>query len=378
MAVGTTGTPGVPDAAARRGRYVLMTVPGKTGGIDSVIGYLLAAWPGQPGLPPVRRMCSRGASLAGSPLRLAGLLLRLLIDGIRRRIALVHLNMASRGSTLRKLLVALTAVLVGVPYVLHLHGGGFRGFYAALPSPLRRPVAWLFRRAALVLVLGEGWRGWVADSFELAADRIKVLPNGVPDPRPATAPHRGRQNQPPRLLFLGLLSPRKGVDDLLAALASPALRHSAWHAVLAGDGDAGRVQQQVRQLGLTDRVSIAGWLGPEATRAALADADLFVLPSYAEGLSVALLEAMAWELPVVATPVGAHGEVVEDGETGLLVAPGDVAGLALALARLLADADERQRMGRAARRRFVERFEIGRVLRQLGDGYAEVLAGGRT
>ena len=378
MAVGTPGTPGVSDAAARHDRHVLMVVPGKTGGIDSVIGYLLAAWPGLPGLPPVRRMHSRGASLAGSPLRLANLLLRLFVDGARRRVALVHVNMASRGSTLRKLLVAQTAVLVGVPYIVHLHGGGFRSFYAALPSLLRPPVAWLFRRAALVIVLGEVWRGWVADTFDLAPDRIKVLPNGVPDPRQAMAPRRDRQNQPPQLLFLGQLGPRKGVDDLLAALARPPLRDSDWRALLAGDGDVDRLRRQVQRLGLADRVAISGWLDPAATQAALADADLFVLPSYAEGLSVALLEAMAWELPVVATPVGAHGEVVEDGKTGLLVAPGDVAGLAQALAKLVADADERQRMGGAARQRFLERYEIGRVLRQLADCYADVLARGQA
>jgi len=370
MAAG--GTSGGSRVVGGKPGYVLMVVPGRPGGIDRVIDYLVGAWPQSPTLPPVRLARSRGRSRLGSPFHLGAVLLLLLVDGMRGRIALAHINMASRGSTVRKFILVAAARLVGVPYVLHLHGGGFREFHASLPRPARRPVDWIFHHAARVLVLGNVWRRWVEVEVGVAAEWIQVLPNGVPDPL-AGAPVPVRQpNRAPMLLFLGRMGPRKGVDDLLQALAASPMQGTAWRAVLAGDGDVARTRALVAELGLSDRVDVAGWLDPAQTRAALAKADLFVLPSYAEGLSVAVLEAMAWALPVVVTPVGAHGEVVRSGETGILVDPGDVAALGQAMYRLITQPEDRRCMGQAGRQRFLANYELASVLRQLGACYAQI------
>jgi glycosyltransferase involved in cell wall biosynthesis len=119
------------------------------------------------------------------------------------------------------------------------------------------------------------------------------------------------------------------------------------------------------ELGLADRLRFHGWLGHAETYALARSADIFVLPSHAEGQAMSLIEAMAHGLAIVATPVGAHLEAVEPDRDALLVAPGDVPSLAAALATLIQDPRRRLELGAAARRRYLAGFTV--------DGYARRL-----
>jgi glycosyltransferase involved in cell wall biosynthesis len=116
--------------------------------------------------------------------------------------------------------------------------------------------------------------------------------------------------------------------------------------------------------------SLVGAKRGDDLKAALRDASIFVLPSHLEGQPIAILEAMAAGLPVVATRVGAVPDVVRDGVEGRLVEPGDRDGLSDALAELIADADARTRLGAAARQRCEERFSIDRLRARLAALYA--------
>jgi glycosyltransferase involved in cell wall biosynthesis len=124
------------------------------------------------------------------------------------------------------------------------------------------------------------------------------------------------------------------------------------------------------ELGVAGRVECPGWLSTEAARAELARAELFALPSYAEGLPMALLEAMAAGKPVVVGSVGGIPSVVADDANGLLVNPGDPAGLVEALSHLLADAAARRRLGRAARQTIEEGYSLGNSIRRLAAIYS--------
>src|SRR5690606_12083170 len=125
-------------------------------------------------------------------------------------------------------------------------------------------------------------------------------------------------------------------------------------------------------LGLEDRVRFTGWVDQDAVRDALAAADVMVLPSYAEGLPLSVLEGLAHGLAVISTPVGAIAEVVEDGVTGLLVQPGDVAGLALALERVIGDPALRARLGAAGRARWEREHALAPHARRIAALYDEV------
>jgi glycosyltransferase involved in cell wall biosynthesis len=229
----------------------------------------------------------------------------------------------------------------------------------------------MFQRAARVLVLGERDRATVEHAIGVPGERVTVLHNAVPDPGPP--PPRLPGKGPVQLVFLGHLDDRKGVPELLAALADPALRQRDWRLVMAGGGELERFAHDARASGLAERVSFAGWLPHERVYALCREADVFVLPSHAEGQAMSLLEAMAHGLAIVTTPVGSHLEAVEDGAQALLVEPGDIAALAAALARLIDNFALRDALGRAARSKYCGSFDADQYSKTLLQIYGRVI-----
>ena len=192
--------------------------------------------------------------------------------------------------------------------------------------------------------------------------------NGVESSRARAG---GAHSGPSRLVTVGRLQAPKDAITLVRALA--AVHGSPFETVVVGDGpDRPAVEEEVRRLGLERAVELVGERDdvPEL----LATADLFVLSSRSEGLPLSILEAMAAGLPVVASRVGGIPEVVVDGETGLLVPPGDPQRLADAVERLLADPSLRRRLGEAGRRRVAEHFDLASVQRAHLDLYRRELA----
>ena len=256
---------------------------------------------------------------------------------------IVHLNMAERGSVWRKGVLLVAARGLGLRTLLHLHAAELMADYGRMPGWRRWLVRRIFRAADQCVVLGTPWRNWLTGTLGVAEGRVTVLRNGVEQPRGARQPPQGGAFS---LLFLGNLLARKGLLDLLDALGSARLRGAHWYLVVAGGGPEAGARRRAEALGIEQRVEFAGWLARGAVDAALAAAGAVVLPSYHEGLPLALLEAASLGVPVVASPVGAIPELFTDGETALLVPPGDVAGLAAALHRLMADPALCDRLGR--------------------------------
>jgi len=211
--------------------------------------------------------------------------------------------------------------------------------------------------------------------------RWEVIPSGVDVERfrngPATAEAKqalGLDPRRPVVGTVGRLEERKRQDHLLRAVrAMVAHGRPAPQVLLVGDGPLrGALEKEAAQLGLASAVRFTGEL-PDV-RPALAAMDVFVLPSAAEGMSNALLEAMAAARPVVATAVGGTSEVVEDGRTGILVPPADVTLLALQLRGLLEAPGRGEFLGAAARRAVAQRFGASAMVRRLERVYAERLA----
>ena len=170
---------------------------------------------------------------------------------------------------------------------------------------------------------------------------------------------RSRRRPRLRIIFLGRLQRRKGVHDLIEALARDELRALSWRATIAGGGPDQRVfEEQAAQASIANRIDFPGWLDQSAIVALLKTADILVLPSYAEEMAMSVLEGMAFGLCIVCTTVGALAEVVEDGVSAILVTPGDVQGLADALARCIVDPMLRGRLGAGARQTFLEKYNI--------------------
>jgi glycogen(starch) synthase len=238
------------------------------------------------------------------------------------------------------------AALARVPFVVTLHGSGTAGRFADLELARTHPrlVRAVLRRARAVICVSEALAG---AARSCGARDVRVIPNGVAIPERV-----GREAEPAEVLYAGRLSPEKGIEELAAATRGLNL-------VVAGDGP------------LRPLVPSALGFVPHAELERLyARAAAVVLPSHREGLPLCVLEAMAHGRPVVASAVGGIPELVEDGVTGFLVPPGDVAALRAALERLLADPVLRRRMGREGRRRVAERCSRERVAEATMQAYA--------
>lgn len=300
--------------------------------------------------------------------------LRTLADGLdvlraSRDVDLVHIHTAlvPLVTLLRAGWLSAAARLSGARAVVHVHSGKVDSWISTRTRRCLTRVA--LRPAHGVLTASDASRAALATA--LGEERVVLVDNGVDvslfgPPEPA--------NDPPRVLFAGRLTPRKGVIDLLRASALLTGRGVEHDVVLAGGTpeEGPEAEAEVR--------AAAGpavrFLGPqpiEAMPALYRSSDVFCLPSWWEAMPLSVLEAMASGLPVVATAVGDIPRVVEDGVTGLLVPPGDVTALSDALESLLTDGDLRRRMGAAGRRRVETSFDITRTWSELEAVYERLL-----
>jgi glycosyltransferase involved in cell wall biosynthesis len=171
----------------------------------------------------------------------------------------------------------------------------------------------------------------------------------------------------PRLLCIGRLAPAKCQVLLVQACAQLRDAGVPFRLTLVGAGpDRERVERAVTLLGLQDRITLTGALNQEEVREQFENADIFVLPSLAEGIPVVLMEAMASGVPCVTTPVNGIPELIEHERTGLLARPGDVASLALQLRRLIDDPALRHPLALAARDKVLADFDLERNVAALG------------
>lgn len=215
-----------------------------------------------------------------------------------------------------------------------------------------------------------------------ARRRVRVVENGIPfgygsavvvaDERAK----RGLDSATIALLFVGNLIPHKGLQLAIRALSM--VHAPTWRLFVVGEGpDEPAARVLATRLGVFDRVTFLGRRAAGEVEGIIGACDALVLPSSVEGMPYVILEAMACAKPVVSTRAFGIPEAVADGESGLLVEPGDVEGLSRALQEIIKDAALRERLGRAGRVRFEARFTLERQLSTMSALYRE-LATGRT
>jgi glycosyltransferase involved in cell wall biosynthesis len=345
------------------------------GGIGRLVGYVVAAWNDQ-ARGPMHVIDTRGPKYRRIvwPIFMARSIWQIVRAAPQRPI--LHVHLASNTSTWRKLIIVQAGRILGLRYLLHLHDPTYEGFYRALPGWLQAPVRSMFQNASRIVALGAPAAHMVTRVFAIPSDRIDIIANGVPGPEhPANRDPNDRPTAP-HILFLGQLLRRKGVHDLIEALSRREIADLPWVATLAGGGpDQAGFAAQAAQGGIRDRIDFPGWLGRGPITALLEKADILVLPSYAEEMAMSVLEGMAYGLCVVCTPVGAQAEVVQHDISALVVTPGDIDGLAAALAKCLADPSLRRRLGQGARGAYLQAYNIADYPQRIAAVYERVNGG---
>jgi glycosyltransferase involved in cell wall biosynthesis len=275
---------------------------------------------------------------------------------------------ASGASFVRKAAASALCATAGVPVVLHVHNGRFDEFARSAPAPLRRLVVATLTRAAVVVAVSEP----MAAALRTIAPRARITTVANPVAR---FPDRDRPpSGSPRVVFAGRVGAAKGTFVLLEAWARlrPETRDRA-RLVVLGNGDVDVARELVDRLGIWSTCDVRGWVPHTEATTVIAGSDVLVLASRSEGQPLAVLEAMAAGLCVVATPVGGIPDLVEHGRTGLLVPPDDPDALAATLDGLLADPAGAARLGAAARTRVRRGNDIDVVVDQLDDLYRQAV-----
>jgi L-malate glycosyltransferase len=235
------------------------------------------------------------------------------------------------------------------------------------------------RLADCVTTNANAVREFVHDREGCPLDKMVVIPSGIDTDRFTPLPagdYRSRLGLRPEQRVVGIVTRmrvRKGVEEFLRAMATVRQQIPTATAIVVGEVELDpSLSALVRELGLQDHLHLLGRRSDVAE--VLSAMDVFVLSSHDEGMSNAILEAMAMQIPVVATDVGGTGEVVQPGRTGLLVPPKDPTALAQAITQILTVPPESATaMGRRGREVVIERFSAHSMVRQMEDLYAHLL-----
>lgn len=278
---------------------------------------------------------------------------------------IVHVNMASDSSYYRKAVFIKTAKLLGKKIVIHQHGGDFESFYYKEQDERgRAKIDRVLSMGDAFLVLAPYWQDLFAHM--VPRERITVLPDTILLPKQGEKEY-GQH----RLLFLGRLCRSKGIGELLKAVSSLRQEYPEIHLYLGGIWEDQELKREAERC--RDFVTWLGWIEKEEKEKYLNLCDIFVLPSYFEGQSVSILEAMGAGCAIVASQVGGIPQMITEGETGVLVAPKNMESLEEGLRRALSDVELCRRMGKQAREKVKREFSIEGSMDKLLEIYRKVL-----
>ncbi|MCC9198018.1 glycosyltransferase family 4 protein [Arthrobacter sp. zg-Y820] len=272
----------------------------------------------------------------------------------------VHLNTASRGSTYRNIIIAGVARGLGIPYVIHLHGGGYPGFISSLSHRRARLVRLYFQGSSRVIALTPSWSHFVMEILGVSSEQISVIPNGTAKPN-IDGTGSSRKSLIPTFVYAGRLSVPKGVPELMRAFQELSKSSEAKLIVIGGSAD-----NEVEAL-LNDappNVIQLGWLTNSETLTTMSEAWAVVLPSHFENMPLTVLEAMSVSTAVIATDVGGIPEVVREGIDGHLVPPRDAGALAKTMLALC-DFEKALKLGSNGRTNWSKSYSSDRMAKAI-------------
>lgn len=274
---------------------------------------------------------------------------------------IVHVHTSEPPSALRKVLFMAVSKLLGKKVIIHFHSFSVD---TTIKSKYQTVYRYLFGKADVVLVLSKYWQDELCRTFGFKDDKVKVLYN------PCTT-EVSNKVYPKRkqILYAGTVNARKGYADMIKAFALIADRYPDWSIVFAGNGEIEEGKALASQLGIAKQTVFLGWVRGEEKDKAFKEASIFCLPSYAEGFPMGVLDAWAYGLPVITTPVGGIPDIAIDGKNCLLFNPGDVDILAKQMNKMMSSEELRKLVASESNELAKGIFSVEKVTERLGNIY---------
>jgi glycosyltransferase involved in cell wall biosynthesis len=359
---------------------VLMIGPGKdiVSGINTLVDVLVPVLEQRVTLcyfPSVNsRPVKKSGRLSGQNIILAfEQYTRFLVALFRSRPQIIHIHTSQGMGWLKDTFYILVGKLYGSKVVLHIHAADFDSLYGKRSKPVQRYTRWVMGLTDAIISVSDEWKQRLGGI--VPAEKVFSFKNCINVDSFSTHPadHSGDTVQ---ALFIGSVGSRKGAFDLLEALGRLKARGCVLPACIAGyeesEGGLVKARSRLQELHLADSCELPGTVLGDKKAELFARSNLFVLPSYNEGLPMAILEGMSAGMAVVSTPVGGIPEIVRDGYNGYLIQPGDIEGLAEKLEVLTRDPGLCQIMGLRSRE-IVEELDVKPYVARLITLYKSLL-----
>jgi glycosyltransferase involved in cell wall biosynthesis len=238
----------------------------------------------------------------------------------QKEIQVVHIHSAKSGSLYRKLIIAFIAKKFFKKKVVnHIHTGHFKNFYDNSNWISKKSIRYYLQLNDATITVSDFWKGYFIESFNLK--NVYKLNNIVPTPG---FRNKIEKENTVNFLFLGVITNKKGIFDLVNLIAENKKElEKKIKLIIGGSGDSNLLQQIIKNYQLENCIDFKGWVTGNEKEKLLQDSDVYILPSYFEGVPISILEAMSFGKPIISTNVGGIPEVVENGVNGVLVTPGD-------------------------------------------------------
>lgn len=257
---------------------------------------------------------------------------------------IVHIHGSDVISSKRKYIYFKLAYLFNLKLIYHFHGASFSEQISNTSIFWRKRIIEMFQEVDLVICLSNSWRDEIKKIAPHA--NIVVVPNSVKLP---LLSNRVNNSEKIAILFLGLIGERKGLFDLIKVFMRLLKDGNNIVLNIGGNGDITKLLSAIFDLGIKKNANYLGWVSEEERDRLFRNTDIFVLPSYGEGMPMSILEAMSYSVPVISTLVGGVPELIEDGETGILVKPGDLGVLYEKINDLIHNEKYRKKLGENGR-----------------------------
>lgn len=283
---------------------------------------------------------------------------------IKNDFDIVHIHMSYKGSFFRKFIIVKLSKLFNKKTIIHLHGSEFEVFYNKSNKIIKKLIKDILQSCNLVIVLGEMWKGIIED---IAPDsNIRVFNNAVNIPDYTVIWNKDKIN----VLFLGVLIKRKGIYDLIEAIRllneDGIIKEKNINFIIGGTGpEEEGIKNKINEYNLEFCIEMTGWVSGDLKEELFKKSQIFILPSYNEGLPMAILEAMSYGIPVISTNVGSISEAVIDKKTGYLINPYNFIELKDNLIKSIFNENDWTTMSKEARISIINKFSEKRYFEEM-------------
>lgn len=278
-----------------------------------------------------------------------------------KEIRIVHIHTASGTSFVRSTIFLRIAKMFKKKVVMHIHGGGFADYYKGHSNFVTKNL----KRCDKIITLSQNW----VDFYKSIGFECSCVENVIAEPVLRDVSHDGMLH----MLYLGLIIERKGIYDLLDVLHEHKSEFTGKLVLhIGGNGEVDKLNKMIAAKELQDIVTFEGWVDGEKKVELLNLCDVFILPSYVEGLPLSILEAMAYNMAIISTNVGGIPSLVNDKSNGFLFEPGDKPAIYSSVKTLVFNKQLLARMGKD-NGQMVEDYYPQNVAKKLTGIYSSLL-----